>query len=166
MILGRWMVLAVASVGFSSFLPYRLVPFAKWKGGGFIGSLAGWALLMALPNVGGVYWAATVLILASCVPVCHYAEKFLGNHDDPRIIYDEVAGMWVSALFLPKDVWTLALAFVFFRLFDVLKGPWGRWASRAPGGWGVAGDDLVAGLLANVFVRLSLSLFPQFLVPR
>lgn len=154
----RFAVLALASVGFVSYLPYKAVPFAKWKGGGFLGSLAGWGAMWLLPHEGPLYWGVLVLIVAVSIPVSHYAEKLLGSHDDPRIVIDEVAGVWVAAAGLPRAMLPMALALVFFRVFDVLKGPWGRWAARAPGGWGVVADDLLAGLLANVLVRVVLAL--------
>jgi phosphatidylglycerophosphatase A len=44
----------------------------------------------------------------------------------------------------------LALAFVLFRAFDVLK-PWPcRWLERLPGGWGIMLDDVAAGVWALV----------------
>jgi len=62
------------------------------------------------------------------------------------------AGVW-SSLFgrLPGDAvaWgAAALAFAWFRLFDILKPPPVRQAERLPGGWGVMADDILAGALA------------------
>ena len=64
------------------------------------------------------------------------------------------AGVWES-LFggLPGDAvaWAAAaLAFVWFRAFDVLKPPPVRQAERLPGGWGIMADDVLAGVLALV----------------
>jgi phosphatidylglycerophosphatase A len=97
--------------------------------------------------------------------VSHWAEKILAHHDDPRIVIDEVAGLWVAAIAVPRTLGPMMAALILFRVFDVFKGPWCRWAARAPGGWGVVADDLLAGLLANLllhgFLRgSSLSPFP------
>lgn len=150
----RWLTLCVASAGFVGFLPYRIVPYKKWKGAGLLGSLVGLAGIRLFST--GQLAADAIIGLALtglAVWSSHYAEKFLASHDDPRIVIDEVAGVWVAAWGLPPAATPLALAFVFFRVFDVLKGPWGRWAARAPGGWGVVADDILAGVLANLCVR-------------
>ena len=152
----RFVILGLASAGFLGYAPYKAVPFAKWKGGGLLGSLAGWGLAWFLPDRGPAFWAATVLIVGLSIPVSHWAEKLLGSHDDPRIVIDEVAGVWLAAAFVPRAMGPMLGALLLFRLFDVFKGPWGHWAARAPGGWGVVADDLLAGVLANLVLRLFL----------
>jgi phosphatidylglycerophosphatase A len=158
----RFLILFLASAGYLSYIPHRVVAFEKWKGGGLIGSLAGLALLLAFPPDARVLWPATVLLTALSVWVGHRAEQILAVHDDPRIVIDEVVGMWWAALFLPREVAPLVLALILFRVFDVWKGPWGRRAQHLPGGWGVVCDDLIAGLLANLLTRLVGRLAPFF----
>jgi phosphatidylglycerophosphatase A len=49
---------------------------------------------------------------------------------------------------------SVAGAFVLFRAMDVLKPfPAGR-LERLAGGWGIVADDLVAGIYANLALRL------------
>lgn len=79
-----------------------------------------------------------------------------GVGDDPRIVIDEFAGLWVALLGAPST-WAGALAgFVLFRLFDVLK-PWPiRWVERrVPGAFGVMADDVVAGIAALIVLQLA-----------
>jgi phosphatidylglycerophosphatase A len=156
----RAFILASASLCYLSHIPYRLVPHEKWKGGGLLGSLAGWAILWVMPPGGWPAWAALGTAAAFSIWASHWAEKFYGAHDDPRIIIDEVAGVWTAALFLPRAAAPMVLGLVFFRVFDVLKGPWGRAAARLPGGWGVVADDLLAGALAYLCVRLAGMVMP------
>ncbi len=78
------------------------------------------------------------------------AEQILGQKDPGEVVVDELLGMWCSLLIFPEP--TLAMlvaAFLFFRLFDIVK-PWPVRASEdwLPGGWGVMLDDLLAGVLA------------------
>ena len=50
--------------------------------------------------------------------------KFLqrtGLHDEPQIVADEVAGLWLALLFVPVTWWAGLLAFALFRLFDITK---------------------------------------------
>ncbi len=149
----RFFTLGTASVGFIGYIPYRLIPFSKWKGSGFLGTLAGWSLLWLIPAQGTLFWTLLFGVLFLSVWVSHYAEKWL-TYDDPRIVIDELIGVWVSAALLPRTLWPMLGAFILFRFFDVLKGPWGRWVARLPGGFGVVADDILAGILANVCVRI------------
>lgn len=80
------------------------------------------------------------------------AERALGGKDPGAIVVDEVAGMTLSVLVLPLTWPVLAVAFVLFRVFDVVKPAPARQAQALPGGLGVMVDDLVAGLYALIVV--------------
>lgn len=148
----RWVVLGLATVGFVGWAPYHFVPFRKLKGSGFLGTLVGWGLVWVLP-VGPWYGVWTFVMVALAILVSHRAETYL-THDDPRIVIDEVAGMWVAAWGVAREPVPLITAFLAFRVFDVMKGPWGRAAARLPGGWGIVADDVAAALIANVLTKL------------
>lgn len=147
---GFWV--AVATVGHVGSLPYRIVPHKKWKGGGLLGSLVGWGLLWHFPNQGGILWGSAAVLFALSVYASHRAEPCL-TPDDPRIVIDEVIGVWLACGALPRLGTPMVWGLVLFRVFDVWKGPWGRAVSRLPGGWGIVADDVVAGLLAHALVR-------------
>src|SRR5207247_230169 len=87
------------------------------------------------------------------------AERALGVKDPGAIVIDEVAGMTLSVLALPRTPLVLLLAFVLFRVFDIVKPPPARQAQALPGGFGVLVDDLVAGLYALVVVAALRTLF-------
>ncbi len=76
------------------------------------------------------------------------AERALGGKDPGAIVIDEVAGMTLAVLGVPITPLTLAVGFLLFRLFDIVKPPPARAVQRWPGGPGVMADDLVAGLYA------------------
>ncbi|MEQ8691602.1 MAG: phosphatidylglycerophosphatase A [Pseudomonadales bacterium] len=68
--------------------------------------------------------------------------------DAGEIVADEVAGMWLALVWVPQSWWLVAVAFVLFRLLDVLKpGPIGWLDRNIHGGLGVMLDDLLAGVL-------------------
>ena len=72
------------------------------------------------------------------------------GHDSQRIVVDEMVGFWISLLFIQITWLNLILALVLFRLFDIFK-PWPiRLAEKWPKGWGVMGDDVIAGIFANI----------------
>ena len=84
----------------------------------------------------------------------HVAEVAIGAKDPGAIVIDEVAGMTLSVLVLPLPftVPVLLVAFVLFRIFDVVKPfPAGR-SQALGGGVGVMIDDIIAGLYALVVV--------------
>ena len=87
----------------------------------------------------------TILLLAVSVPVSTEAEKLYGKKDDGRIVIDEVAGFFVSALLIPHEIKYYIICFLLFRLFDVWK-PLIRKTQDLPGGLGVVADDFFAGI--------------------
>lgn len=86
-------------------------------------------------------------------------EKLMG-HDHRSIVIDEWAGMLITVLFIPLTLATAVTAFFFFRLFDVIKLWPARQAEALPGGLGVTMDDVVAGVQANIALRLLLMMMP------
>ena len=128
---------------------------------GTIGSLAALPLLPGLAAVRDrstlVYAVAIVVIVATAIWAAGRAEETLGGHDHSAIVIDEVAGMVVAGVLLPGTWAAAALAFVLFRLFDVVKPyPANLIDGRVEGGLGVVGDDLVAGLYAGLAGRFIL----------
>ena len=78
------------------------------------------------------------------------AEEILDQKDPGQVVIDELVGVWlVLTPFKSPDIWTIAAAFVFFRIFDITK-PWPIKASEnwLPGGFGVMIDDVLAGVYA------------------
>lgn len=76
----------------------------------------------------------------------HVVERALGDKDPGVIVVDEVAGMTLSVLALPLTLPVLLVAFVLFRIFDVVKPFPANRAQALSGGFGVMIDDLIAGL--------------------
>ncbi len=77
-----------------------------------------------------------------------------GRKDDPRIVIDEIAGFFLTMLGIPRKPLFIAVGFILFRFFDIVKPPPIRFLERAPGGYGVVLDDVMAGTYANILLRL------------
>jgi phosphatidylglycerophosphatase A len=90
-------------------------------------------------------------------------ERVLGVKDPGVVVIDEVAGMVLSVLFLPRTIPVLVAAFLLFRLFDIWKPFPARESQVLAGGLGVMVDDLIAGVYALVLVSGSRALlgFPR-----
>jgi len=128
---------------------------------GTAGSLVGLILFLpaqALPPA-GLLAAMAILVIAGVVAAGHVA-RLVGIEDPGIVVVDEVAGMWVSLLFLPLTPVTAAAAFVIFRIFDVVKPFPARRLEDLPGGYGIMCDDLMAGAYANLVLRGILAIWP------
>jgi len=76
---------------------------------------------------------------------------------DPSIVViDEMVGTWISLVWLPKSLLAVALAFVLFRVMDILKPEPARMMERIPYGLGIMLDDVIAGLYANLAAHVIL----------
>jgi len=128
-----------------------------------------WGSLLAV----GIFWVLPPLPLAVMLPalavafaagcvICGTSARRLGVHDHGGIVFDEVVAMLLVLCVTPRTpVWTL-VAFLAFRLFDIVK-PWPiREADhRIPGGLGIMLDDVLAAVYAALVVRGAL-LLPLF----
>jgi phosphatidylglycerophosphatase A len=75
----------------------------------------------------------------------------LKESDDPDpsfIVIDEVVGLWITLLFVPKTIFLFTLGFLLFRLFDILKPSFIYSVQSLKGSWGVMLDDILAGVLS------------------
>ena len=69
---------------------------------------------------------------------------------------DEYAGFVLSVLMLPRSLLVFAVAFVLFRVIDIVKPFPARRAEALPGGVGIVMDDVVAGIYTNILLRVML----------
>ena len=98
-----------------------------------------------------LYLAAVAALFVVGAAAAGYSSAALGAHDHRAIVVDEVAGMLLALFHLPgagAGAWLwIALAFLLFRVFDVLK-PWpiDRVDRGVGGGFGIMLDDALAGL--------------------
>jgi len=129
-----------------------LAPFAP----GTFGSIPG-VLLFWLTVDFGLYvqlGVAGVLVIAG-VWICGESARRIGVHDHGGIVWDEIAGIYITLLAAPFSITAWVLAFLLFRFFDIVK-PWPirDLDHRLGGGLGIMLDDLVAALYAAVILGL------------
>ncbi|MBT8339223.1 MAG: phosphatidylglycerophosphatase A [Desulfatitalea sp.] len=114
-------------------------------------------ILAGLPLPAALFWI--VLLTMAAVWIAGKAERQLGRKDPGCIVIDEIAGMAVAVAGIPLTLETGVAGFLLFRLFDIFKPfPIGYAERRLPGGWGIVMDDIIAGLMANVVLRMGLFL--------
>lgn len=112
-----------------------------------------------------VYVGSVVAFSLASVWLHARGDSLLGEKDSRLLVWDELAGFFVAVAFLPAFTWQLAVAAVAIeRLLDITKFPPANWVERhCPGGWGVVGDDLVAGAYTCVLLHLGVSYLPGLL---
>lgn len=99
-----------------------------------------------------------------------WAEGYYGKKDPSPFVLDEVVGCFVAMapvlLLFPnaKPLIPLGGSFVFFRIFDVLKPFPVDLAEKAPGGWGIMLDDVLAGCYAVAAAVGGMLLFADLLI--
>jgi phosphatidylglycerophosphatase A len=136
-----------------------LVPGAPGTAGTAVGLVAAWWLL-DLPWIGR--FAVVLGVVVAGIWICGESARRLQQHDHPGIVFDEIAGILVTALAVPeKSALWLLLAFVFFRIFDIAK-PWPirDVDHRLGGGLGIMLDDVMAAVFAAVCLATIRVLLP------
>jgi phosphatidylglycerophosphatase A len=128
-----------------------------------------WGTLVALPlfwwlaawqhAAPAMYVFTYVAAVAGACWVAGRAEAILQEHDSHAIVIDEIVGYLAATSFMPATWEHTLIAFVVFRICDVVKPfPAGYIDRRVPGGAGVVLDDVVSGLYANVITRALVAL--------
>jgi len=102
----------------------------------------------------------TILFTIIGIKQINAYEANSGIHDDGRIVIDEVIGVWIALILSSGTLFQVVLSFAFFRLFDIWKPSLiGKIDRDVKGGWGVMGDDMLAGVLAGICSAASFQLF-------
>jgi phosphatidylglycerophosphatase A len=110
----------------------------------------------------GIFAAVLVVFSVACVRYGDAAEAKFGKKDPGLICADETAGQCLPLMLLPAHaivtpgaaIATLLLAFLSFRVLDIIK-PWPAFRlQKVPAGWGVLLDDLAAGIQAAIVVQI------------
>ena len=140
------------------------------------------ALLLVMHHPAWLIDLSMVLLLAigcvACLRFGRSAEKACGGKDPGQVVADEVAGQAIVLFALPWasvaswgagtltppigmsplmfDLGLTAVAFLLFRVFDVLKPPPANGLQKLGGGMGILVDDLIAGAMAAVLLQVAI----------
>jgi phosphatidylglycerophosphatase A len=152
--MARGVAKAVGSVLGIGFLPFAPGTFA---------SLAAALFYFFIPASQNLQLLLPLIVLSTLLGVWAggvMEEEF--GQDPSSAVIDEVAGQWIALVALPGHPLVVLFSFILFRVFDILKpGPVDR-AQRLPGGWGIMADDVLAGILANLSLRVIMAVLPLF----
>jgi phosphatidylglycerophosphatase A len=129
-----------------------LSPVAPGTAGSLVGVLFAWLTLdLGLP----LQLAVAAAISFAGIWICGESARRIGVHDHGGIVWDEIAGMYITLLAAPPTIAGFILGFVLFRVFDIAK-PWPirDLDHRLGGGLGIMLDDLAAALYALILLGL------------
>lgn len=125
---------------------------------GTFGSLPGIALFLATRNLNG--WAQIGIFFIFCllaIGIAERIEKIERSKDPEEVVIDETVGMWMSLFFIwDANFVTILVGFALFRLFDILKPFPINLFQTFRGGTGIIADDMAAGMLTNLILRILL----------
>ena len=151
-----------------TFFGVGLLPMAP----GTWGSIAAFILFCLFVYVQLSYFLFFLMFLGLTVVAiiaCNLATKELFEKDQKTIVIDEVAGAWLSFLFLPLfgvydfalDQWekesfiAAIILIIFFRFFDILKPfPVSYFDKNFKNYFGIIMDDIMAGLYSMILIYL------------
>jgi phosphatidylglycerophosphatase A len=138
------------------------IPFAP----GTFGSIPGILLAVALHWYGCVWLEIAVIAAVFAVGVwaATQAERAFALIDPGPVVIDEVLGMLVTVAFIPVSVTGALIGFFVFRVCDVVKPFPARRLEKLPGGYGVMGDDFMAGLWGLAIMHALIWAVPQWIL--
>jgi phosphatidylglycerophosphatase A len=123
---------------------------------GTVASLAALPFAWLLASLGGslVLLGATLAAAVIGTWACDVYARRTNAIDPSECVADELAGQWLTCAFAPLSLAGMILAFLLFRVFDVLK-PWPiSLAERFEGGLGIMADDIVAAVMAGLLIAV------------
>jgi phosphatidylglycerophosphatase A len=106
-----------------------------------------------------------VFVMAAIFPSVRlgdYAEKNCKVKDPQHVVIDEIIGYWISLLFVPFSISAALLAFVLFRIFDIVKPFPANQLQSLSGGLGIVIDDVIAGFYACVLMHIAVYFFDYY----
>lgn len=135
--------------------PIGYMPIAPGTWGTLAAAIAAYFIHVTEP----VFLLIAVAITVIGIWASGSAERAIGNKDPGCVVIDEVAGYFISVLYMPRTAIHLIAAFALFRFFDIVKPPPIRGLQKLGGGVGIMIDDVVAGLFTNLIIQLCMILF-------
>jgi phosphatidylglycerophosphatase A len=113
------------------------------------------AVCWGMWQLNAVWWHYLLLWLVmflAGIPLCTRAASLRQRKDPGSVVWDEMTAFPLMFVVVSVSWPALAMSFLFFRLFDILK-PWPvRRFERLPGGLGIMADDQIAAVYAGAIL--------------
>lgn len=146
-------VIIIIAVGFG----LGKLKFAPGTFGSLIGLLLSY-LMINNSSLINIFLSFLFIIIA--IFVCDFAEKKIGNKDDPSIVADEFLTIPITIIGLNNfGLLPILSGFILHRFFDILKPYPIHKLQKIKGGIGIVIDDLAAAIIALGFNHIIFYLF-------
>ncbi len=119
---------------------------------GTVGTLLGVPLVYLLVYKWWLTLMLGLLLYAVAVWSANYMVDLTREKDPEAVVIDEVVGYFFSFLFIEPTLKAMVVAFITFRLLDILKPYPIKLFEKLPKGHGVVADDVVAGIMNAVIL--------------
>jgi phosphatidylglycerophosphatase A len=126
------------------------------KAPGTFGTIVAIPIYLLMQNLSLMsYITLTVIAFLVGIWICQQSADWLEKEDPSAVVWDEIVGYLVTMVAAPQGWQWIAIGFVLFRIFDILK-PWPiSLADRElHGGFGIMLDDVIAGIMAAGCLQL------------
>lgn len=105
------------------------------------------------------YWTLLILLTFVGVITAGRTEEMMDEIDPPQVVIDEIVGFLVAMAFLPKSIGLMIIGLIIYRILDIMKVYPMNKLQIVAGGLGIMLDDLYAGVITNLILRLIHSLY-------
>ncbi len=119
---------------------------------GTVGTLLGVPLVYLLVYKWWLTLLFGLLLYAVAVWSANYMIELTREEDPEEVVIDEIVGYFFSFLLIEPTLKTIAVAFITFRVLDILKPYPIKLFEKLPKGHGVVADDVVAGIMNAVIL--------------
>jgi len=134
------------------------LPLAPGTWGAILALLLMWPFLVFLPHQFTLILSIVILIFSWIGALGSDLLATDWGKDPRQTVIDEMVGIWIALLGIPRELKYWVAAFLLFRFFDILKPVGIRRLEKTGGGWAVMLDDILAGVYANVVIQMFLFL--------
>ncbi len=132
------------------------IPFAP----GTFGSLLALAIYYLIPGFEKppvlIFFIITFIFAG--IYIGNKFEKIYGK-DPSECTIDEFVGMWISLLFVPKNILIIIFVFICWRILDIIKPYPAKEFEELNGGLGIVSDDIVSSVYTLIIIQIFLYLF-------
>ncbi|MEJ7619813.1 MAG: phosphatidylglycerophosphatase A [Aquificaceae bacterium] len=119
---------------------------------GTVGTLLGVPLVYLLVYKWWLTLLFGLLLYAVAVWSANYMIELTREEDPEEVVIDEIVGYFFSFLLIEPTLKTMVVAFITFRVLDILKPYPIKLFEKLPKGHGVVADDVVAGIMNAVIL--------------
>ena len=110
-----------------------------------------------------------MFIILPVTVICYFYGVSIGNKfekiygkDPAECTIDEMVGMWISLIFLPKTITISLITFILWRALDIYKPYPARSFEKFEGGLGIMLDDVISGFYTLIIMYLVVYFFGEF----